>query len=80
MCVMSVRWVTRSCEMLQKMQDPGLVKLFGTPAQLSEVLGTRIGVCGPNILGSSITLTLQRNGRGGWLSPNSSTTLHFTLP
>jgi hypothetical protein len=55
MCVMSVRWVTHSWEMLNKMQDPGPVKLFGTPAQLSEVLETKIGVGEPNILEGSVT-------------------------
>jgi hypothetical protein len=60
MCVMYVRWVIRSWEVLKKMQDPGLVKLIGTPAQLSKVLKTRTAVGGPNILGGSVIDPVRR--------------------
>jgi hypothetical protein len=36
-----------------------LVKLFGTHAQSSEVLGTRTGACGPDNLGGSITTSIE---------------------
>jgi hypothetical protein len=52
---MSRRWDIRSWEMLWKMQDLGPVKLLGACAWLSKVLGTRIDVGVPNILGGSVT-------------------------
>jgi hypothetical protein len=45
--------------MLKKMQDPDHIKLFGTPAQLFEVLRRRTGVGGPNILGGSVTTGIR---------------------
>jgi hypothetical protein len=42
MCVMSMRWVTRSWEMLKKMQDLGHVKLFGCNALNLGVINFRL--------------------------------------
>jgi hypothetical protein len=52
---MSVKWDVRSWEMLKKMQESSPVELLGASTWLSRVLGTRIAVCGTNILGGSTT-------------------------
>jgi hypothetical protein len=56
---MSVRWVTRSWEMLKKMQDSGPLKLLGAPEWLSKVIGTRTYAGGPYTLGGSATIPIR---------------------